>query len=204
MLLNWKRKLKMRSKVLLVLLLILFGFQLESQNDTSFYKTLVHTIKVEAYSVGYSICQQIKQSNYFGFGIQIGASYRYFLNNPSYLHPFNKSDTTSELFYSKTKLKPVVYSSFEVVQVGFFYRKYLINTLYVNAGIYIGFGYLIGIENSKAHGSYGVFSSINYGFKHLKIGLGIMVGNTHITYNSENKTNIFSVLLVPVTLQINF
>jgi len=193
-----------RKKVFLVILLTVPGFIVKSQTDTSFYKPLIHSINIEALSVGYSISQNINRSNYFGMGIQIGASYRYFLNNPEYLQPFYKSDTTSEQHYSTVKLKPVINSGFEIVQIKFFYRKYFLKTLYLNTGVYLGFGYLRGIENSKVHGSLGLFSNIFYGFEHLKIGTGLMVGDTHITYNSENKTNIFSVLLIPAIIQINF
>jgi hypothetical protein len=195
------------QKVLLILLLSSISVVSESQitiKDHSNEKTVNHTLDVDPISIGYSITQRIHTKGHFGFGLHLGPSLRFFLNNPFYLRKSLVSDTVSLILYESVKLKPVVKSTFEIAQIKFFYRYFLWNDCYINLGVYLGGGFLIGEENSKLHFSAGALCEFFGGFKHWKLGTRLQIGNTHITYNSEYKTNFLSILVTPIIFQYCF
>ncbi len=159
---------------------------------------------MEAFSIGYTISQKLSPKGYFGFGIQIGASYRYFLNNPIYLEKSTISDTISYTIYESKRLKPAINSSIEIAQIKFFYRYFVIRNGYINLGTYLGYGVLGGSMEQKGHVSFGLLCDFFWGFENVKVGSRIQIGNTHITYNAENKSNIFSLLSTPIVIQVYF
>lgn len=191
----------------IVLFLILVSnstYSQASKQSESENKLVFHTIDVEAFSIGYTISQKLSNKGNFGFGLQLGASYRYFLNNPTWLFKSTISDTVSYTVYESVKLKPAVNSSIEIAQIKFFYRYSVFRKGYINMGAYLGYGILGGGMDQKGHVSYGALCDLFWGFEHLKLGSRLQIGNTHITYNAENKTNIFSVLLTPIVIQFCF
>jgi len=190
--------------IVVLTLITISAFSQTSNKSRSNDKSIFHTIDIEAYSIGYTHSQKISNKGYFGIGFQIGASYRYFLNNPTYLKKSTISDTVSYTIYESTKLKPAVNSSFEIVQIKIFYRHFVVTNGYINLGAYLGYGILDGNIDQKGHASYGVLCDFFWGTNYLKLGSRLQIGNTHITYNSEYKSNTFSVLLTPIVIQIYF
>ena len=190
--------------VVIIALISATSFSQTSNDNHSNDKSICHTLDIEPFSIGYSISQKLNKKSYFGFGIQIGASFRYFLNNPTFLKKSIVSDTVNRIIYKSTKLKPAIKYSYEIAQIKFFYRHFVLSKGYISLGAYFGFGFLTGIEASKAHFSAGALCDFFWGGDHFKLGSRLQIGNTHIAYNAENKTNIFSILITPIIVQVYF
>lgn len=195
------------KKAISVVILTIISITTVAQNSDKSppaSKLVFHTIDIEAFAAGYTISQKLSSKGYFGFGLQIGASYRYFLNNPIYIEKSTISDTVSYTVYESKRLKPAINSSIEIAQIKFFYRYFVIKNGYINIGSYLGFGILGGSMEQKAHISYGGLCDFFWGFEKVKLGSRLQIGNSHITYNEEYKTNVFSILLTPIVIQVYF
>lgn len=197
------------EKVLVVTFFVFISLVLFSQDSNELLgkeKQVFHSIDLEPFALGYTISQNITKKWQFGIGLQLGASMRYFLNNPTYIKKsMFESDSTSYPVYESKRLKPSTKFSIEILQVKVFYR-YLISTkCYINIGGYWGLGLLMnGNMYQKSHGSLGAIGDFFWGSKHFKIGSRLQIGNTYISYNSNQKSNIFSILITPIVLQIYF
>ncbi len=194
----------MKKTTIVIFCTLLISIQVQSQSEEKTGKTINHSINIEAFSVGYSITQKIKNNNFFGFGIQLGPSMLFFLNQPEYTGQFiEETDTSSNYIYKTTKTS-FFSKTIDFVQAKFFYMNQINNRLLYNAGVHFGLGYLPGHENEKVHFSFGLLFEIFYGWEHFKAGTGISVDDIYKSYNSAEKSNIFSVLLCPVKIKITF
>jgi len=180
------------EKVLVVIFFLCFSqisFSQDLQETKGKEKQVYHTIDLEPFALGYTISQSITEKWQFGIGFQLGASFRYFINNP---------------IYKSKKLKPSTKFIVEIMQFKIFYRYLVSSKSYVNIGGYWGFGLLDGNIDQKVHSSLGAIGDFFWGSKHFKIGGRLQIGNTHISSNVDNKINLFSILVTPIVLQINF
>jgi hypothetical protein len=191
-------------KKLHTILFVLLSFVTYAQSDknNSDLTTIKHSIDFEPFSITYSINQTYSKKANFGFGVQLGAAYRYFLNNPTFKKRVYNTDSANYTLYLDSKLKPAINSLFEIFQVKVFYRYFITQSTYLNAGGFFGLGFLYGIESSKLHNSVGFQSDFFTGFKHIKFGSRVQLCNVHISYNSEQKTNMFAFLITPIVFQI--
>ena len=197
------------KKVLVVTLFVLLSYSSFPQSAVEPIgkeKQVYHSIDMEPFALGYTISQKISDKCLFGIGFQAGASLRYFLNNPYYVtRSISESDSTSYDVFETKRLKPTTKFSIEIVQVKVFYRYLLSTKCYINIGGYWGYGILMnGNMYEKNHSSLGVIGDFFWGSKHFKIGSRLQIGNTHISYNANQKSNSFSVLVTPIVLQIYF
>ncbi len=191
--------------VVFIVIISQISFSQDSQEPKGKEKQVYHSIDLEPFALGYTISQKISEKWQFGIGFQLGASLRYFLNNPTYIEKsMFESDSTSYSVYESKKLKPSIKYSIEIFQVKLFYRYLITPKCYANIGAYWGFGFFEDNIDPKSHNSLGAIGDIFWGSKHFKIGGRLQIGNTHISYNSNQKSNSFSVLVTPIVLQIYF
>lgn len=185
-------------------LLIRFGItQTEiPENDQLFQ--LQQSIDLEAFSIGYSIWQKTSRSFNLGFGLQVGTSYRYIINNPKFIKRVYNSDTGVYVQYYKERIKPGINSLWNIAEAKIFYRFFLLKNTYLNLGGFVGFGFLRGTEEPKVHFASGLHTDIVTGYKRFKFGSRVQLCNIHITYNSLNKSNMLAILVAPLFIQFQF
>lgn len=175
-----------------------------NHHENEMNRKIFHSIDIEPFSIGYDLYDMNPGSFSFGFGIHIGPAYRFFLNNPVFkIRSFN-TDNPDYIQYSDERIKPAINSTWEIAQLKLFYRFSLANNTYLNVGGFAAIGYLRGVEESKIHLASGLQSDIFTGFKHLKFGIRFQFCNIHIQYNSENKSDMWAILVTPAVVQFNF
>jgi hypothetical protein len=193
-----------KQSLLVWIILSQFLCHAQTSVDLKEVKRVGHSIEIAPFGLGYTITDQINDNTAFGFGIEIGASFKYYLNNPVYLKYSFIADSVSEQVYENTKLKPTVKWRYDIVQLKLFIQKKVGQNGLLNAGASFGAGNLGGLENINTHITACALGEFYWGFKSIKAGIRIQPGITHISYNSENRTTFFSVLLTPIILKFCF
>jgi hypothetical protein len=113
----------LKQSLLVWIILSQFLCHAQTSVDLKEVKRVGHSIEIAPFGLGYTITDQINDNTAFGFGLEIGASFKYYLNNPVYLKFSFNADSVSARVYENTKLKPTVKWRYDIVQLKFFIQK---------------------------------------------------------------------------------
>jgi hypothetical protein len=167
-----------------------------------------HTVDIEAFSIGYSYAYRISKSATIGVGVNLGFALHLFLNNPEYLEYFSGEyigDSLVEQRYYKTRKKNFSLTA-EYLKLRIVYRQFFLRNLYLDLGGYYSIGILPSVHGQSyfpLNSNIGFSASIFYGYDIIKIGHRIQAGIMHIDYYDGYSTNIKSIILTPIIIQLS-
>jgi hypothetical protein len=181
--------------IILLFCPILLLSQNESKPETEPINRGTHfrAIGLELLAISYRSETFLNEKWAAGVGFQVGFGYRIPLNKPTYMYKEQSPDweeVDMNHLIELVKVKPVVSCHFS-------------ENAFVSFGLY---GSFIILRTGTGAISAGLDCSFFYGFKRVKLGHQLQIGNIYIIdgLQKHGNSNIFTIMLTPVIFQINF